>query len=440
MQYRNTNMKVMWLCNTPTAAVAKACKIPKSAQGGWLVSVANELEQNKGVEFTYVLLSKEAVQGIQYVTNERSTYVTVNMSDGSDSALIAAFEEVLKKQKPEIIHIWGTEYKHSWAMVEAAKKVEMIDQVVISIQGMASMYAMHYMGGIPGKYQMLPSFRDWLRKDSLKIQKRNMYLRGKYEISAIKDVKHAIGRTFWDHACVKLLNPQINYHFNNETLRENFYTSEWQYSKCRKHSIFVSQSHYPIKGFHYLVEAVAILKEKYPDVQVYVSGHGNAFKTGVLETAYGKYIKHLMRKYHLTENIQYVGMLDAEQMKQQFLKSEVFVSPSVIENSPNSVGEAMLLGMPIVSSNVGGVSDMLTHGKDGWLYQSDAPYLLAYYVSQFFENQSMEYEFGENAKAHARKTHNKEENIKKLLEIYEELLQGKVTNNDKESEKKVKAK
>ena len=52
----------------------------------------------------------------------------------------------------------------------------------------------------------------------------------------------------------------------------------------------------------------------------------------------------------------------------------------------------------------------------------------------------MEYEFGRNARVHARKTHNKEENISKLLEIYEELLQGKVTNHDKAFEKKIKTK
>ena len=45
--------------------------------------------------------------------------------------------------------------------------------------------------------------------------------------------------------------------------------------------------------------------------------------------------------------------------------------------------------MPIVSSNVGGVSDMLTHGKDGYLYQADAPYLLAYYIGQFFDDQEV---------------------------------------------------
>ena len=248
-----------------------------------------------------------------------------------------------------------------------------------------------------------------------------MIWRGCYEKETLSTIKHVIGRTFWDRACAESLNSEIAYHFNNETLRETFYTSEWNYEECKRHSIFVTQSHYPIKGFHYLLEAVAILKEKYDDISVYVSGHNNALKTGILATAYGKYLQSLIKKYDLSSHIHYVGLLNAEEMKKQYLETEVFVSPSVIENSPNSVGEAMLLGMPVVSSNVGGVSDMLTHNQEGYLYQADAPYLLAYYISSFFDNQEKEKEYGENARKHALKTHDKKENMKTLLEIYESI-------------------
>ena len=145
-----------------------------------------------------------------------------------------------------------------------------------------------------------------------------MRQRGCYEKETFSTVKHVIGRTFWDKACAKLMNPKITYHFNNETLRETFYTSKWNYNDCEKHSIFVSQSHYPIKGFHYLLEAVALLKDKYSDINVYISGHKNAFKTGILSTAYGKYIQHLIKKYDLSSCIHYVGLLNSEEMKKQF--------------------------------------------------------------------------------------------------------------------------
>lgn len=411
----------MWLCNAPIPQVAEACKISNTIHEGWLISVATELERRQDVQFVFVMPNKEVPEGVHYTECGNSVYVLVNQKNNDKDNLILTFENILAKVNPDIVHVWGTEYIQSWAMVQAAKKCNRLENVVVSMQGLVHRIAKHYMGGIPGKYQMIPSFRDVIRKDTLKSQETNMTQRGYFEKETLSSVKHVIGRTFWDKACVKSLNPEIQYHFNNETLRETFYESQWKYEKCKKHSIFVTQSHYPIKGFHYLLEAAAILKEKYADVSIYVSGHDNALKTGILSTAYGKYLQSLIKKYNLSSCIHYVGLLNAEEMKRQYLETEVFVSPSIIENSPNSVGEAMLLGMPVVSSNVGGVSDMMKHEKEGYLYQADAPYLLAYYISMFFDNQEIEETYGENARRHALETHNKEENMKTLLEIYENI-------------------
>ena len=89
----------------------------------------------------------------------------------------------------------------------------------------------------------------------------------------------------------------------------------------------------------------------------------------------------------LERNVVFTGPLDEEKMCQRYLKSNVFVCPSSIENSPNSLGEAMVLGVPCVASDVGGVSDMLKHKEEGFVYQTDAPYMLAHYVCEIFENE-----------------------------------------------------
>ena len=71
-------------------------------------------------------------------------------------------------------------------------------------------------------------------------------------------------------------------------------------------------------------------------------------------------------------------------MCEQYLKANVFVLPSAIENSPNSLGEAMMLGTPTVVSDVGGVKNMIDHEKEGYVYQPDASYMIAYYAGRFF--------------------------------------------------------
>ena len=50
-----------------------------------------------------------------------------------------------------------------------------------------------------------------------------------------------------------------------------------------------------------------------------------------------------------------------------FANSHIFHS-SYIENSPNSVGEAQMVGVPVVASRVGGTDSMVEHGKTGFMY------------------------------------------------------------------------
>ena len=95
-----------------------------------------------------------------------------------------------------------------------------------------------------------------------------------------------------------------------------------------------------------------------------------------------------IKKYHLQNKVIFTGPLNESKMRQRYLDAHVFVSPSLIENSPNSLGEAMILGVPSISSYVGGVPDMIKDKKEGFLYQHDAPYMLAY-ICEIFKHDSI---------------------------------------------------
>ena len=72
-------------------------------------------------------------------------------------------------------------------------------------------------------------------------------------LQTVEKVHHIMGRTDWDRACTMEINPSAEYHFCNETLRPEFYVGEWNYEKCRKHSIFMSQGYNSIKGIRELM-------------------------------------------------------------------------------------------------------------------------------------------------------------------------------------------
>lgn len=411
-------MVILWLCNSPTPYISSMFDIPTCSKEGWLVDMSERISNCIDTSLIYVF-PWESDERIKEQKVGKNIYIMV-----SPDLKSWEYESILNKYVPDIIHIWGSEYSKTLEMVRASSKCNVQEKVVISIQGLVGAFSYHYMGNIPGKYQIIPSLRDVIRKDSLNKQLKSFVKRGKDERKALQLVNHVIGRTFWDYNYAKLVNPNINYHFNNETLRASFYKNGWKKETCVKHRIFVTQASYPLKGFHYLLQAVALIKDRYPDVSIVVSGADNSFKSMLLETSYGKYLRLLMKKEKLTDFVRYIGMLDEEEMLKQYLKAEVFVSPSSIENSPNSVGEAMLLGMPVISSNVGGVADLLEHNKEGFLYQADAPYLLAYYITCFFENEDLEIQMGEAARVHAKSTHDAEKNYKSLIEIYRNIQEN----------------
>ena len=129
----------------------------------------------------------------------------------------------------------------------------------------------------------------------------------------------------------------------------------------------------------------------------------------------------LIKKFDLTDSVTFTGFLNANQMKDRYLKSNVFVSASVIENSPNSLGEAMLLGVPCVSSHVGGVHNMLTHGVEGYTYPADEVHMLAYYICKIFSDKENVEKMANKAREHALYTHSPERNLHELMNIYREV-------------------
>ena len=240
-------------------------------------------------------------------------------------------------------------------------------------------------------------------------------------MEALQKARHVIGRPDWDRACALKINPQLAYHFCNETLREDFYQGQWQYDTCRKHRIFASSCAYPVKGFHYLLEAFQEVSKRFPDATLAVPGKNLMQIPAYRLEGYQKYLKSLILRYGLEEKIDFLGSLSGAQMKQAFLEANVFALPSTIENSPNSLGEAMVLGVPCVAGDVGGVAQLLHNGQEGFVYPSTAPYMLAYYIEQVFAMEAEAAAMGAAARSHGLMTHAPEKNLEMLMAIYRSI-------------------
>lgn len=336
------------------------------------------------------------------------------------------FAEIYEDFKPDVIHIFGTEYSHTYAACKAAKDP---NRILIGIQGLCSEFSKHYYEGLPEEIINKYTLRDFLKQDNIKQQYDKFVIRGQREIDAIKIAGNVTGRTDWDKKHTSLINPNARYLFMNETLRSVFYEGKWDYNKCEVHSIFMSQGDYPIKGLHVMLEAMALIKDKYPDMKLYVSGNKitgeDTLKKKILIGEYGKYLRGLMNKYSLRDKVVFLGSINANEMKERYLKCNVYVSPSLIENSPNSVGEAMLLSVPTITSDVGGVRNLLTEGEEGFYFKSTDYKQLAKKITEVFESPVEKLiEMGEKASNHARNTHDGDKNLSRLMEIYQIIAES----------------
>ena len=88
----------------------------------------------------------------------------------------------------------------------------------------------------------------------------------------------------------------------NETLRPGFYTKSWDRENIVEHRIFMSQGNIPLKGLHVVIEALAIVREKYEDAHIVVAGDDIVEKPFYKIPRYGKYLKTQLEKLHLSDS------------------------------------------------------------------------------------------------------------------------------------------
>lgn len=422
-------MKILWINGSPLPDFAYYLGL-KEGGGLWLVrlsKVISEAVQENNQLIVICAVPKKSME--KKVKIGKICYIGIysrNKAHSYSKEFSKKVKEVIQDNTPDIIHIWGTENEFSYCSFKAAEEIGYKKKTIVSLQGIVSIIAIHYFTGIPIKYVMNFTLSEIAKRKNIYFQAKEFSRRGIYEQYVIKNCPNIVGRTLWDKAYALELNRQCNYYISNETLRDSFYGPKWDIDKCERHSIFMSSSGYPVKGVHMMIKALRIVKQVYPDVQLYVPGK-NRITSKASErlrfNSYDRYIYRLIDEYELQENITFLGYLSEKEMLKRYLNANVFVSASLIENSSNAIGEAMILGVPVVASCVGGIQSLLEHGREGLLYSVDEPHMLARYVLDIFENDCKALRLSEEGRKRALITHSLDKNFSELMKVYMSVIE-----------------
>jgi glycosyltransferase involved in cell wall biosynthesis len=146
------------------------------------------------------------------------------------------------------------------------------------------------------------------------------------------------------------------------------------------------------KQMHFLVEAFALLKDKFPDWKVHIYGSGPDKKK----------IKRLIRQRGLSDRVFLCGVVD--DIERQLVAAELFCIPSSHEGCPCALQEAMACGLPSIGfADCSGVNELIADGETGFLAKKIAIESLASAMGQLMGSPDLRAAMGRSAKERSQK-------------------------------------
>ena len=425
-------MKILWITNIPFGPLNQILGQGNATSGSWLEAAYNSFANQPDLELLIVTVGN-VKERLEVKINNSTFYMLpggfpVNYDCYSDKNR-SDWKKIRNEFRPDIIQVWGTEYTHGYLAIQVMDKVP----AVIYMQGLLGQIARYYLGGISDKdLRKSISLRDIIKWDWIKIQQSNFRKGAVYESKMIHLAGNVIVENRWCEVHCKAIYNKCNIFKSKLSIKEVFFKENWTVQKMVPLTIMTNASGYPLKGLHVLLKALSIVASKYPQVKLLIPGEKSPLEKShfekLKESGYSKYIRSLIFKLNLKNNISFLGRLNSEEMAEKMSESNVFVLPSSIENHSSTLIEAMIVGVPCISSYVGGVPEYVKNELNGLLYRFEDHEILADCINRVFENQVFAEKIALTGRIEMREARKSINFSEDLLQIYSQIL--KVNHQD----------
>lgn len=422
-------MRVLWL--TCTAAGASKIVNQNTHARGWIASLADLIKVDNNIDLAIAFFDnyksefKFEFEGIIYYPmkdklSSRVKQMKSRLIGKLWDTNLPGIQKVIEDFKPDIIQIFGTE--SGMGDIVGNTKVP----IIIHLQGLVNPYVLQWL---PKNISLLSilfnsKIRELIVRRDLVSEFFQFKKMGRREERLIKNTQNFFGRTAWDERFVRLINPEIKYFHCDEVLRPLFYehAGKWQENTIDILRIVTIVNAEMYKGLDMVLETADILKNntslKFEWVVVGVGKENRILK-----------MMEINKKTRFKNtSVVFKGVKQGQDLISELLKSNIFIHPSHIDNSPNSVCEAMLLGMPIIAGYVGGIPSLIQDQFNGLLYNSYDPFDLAGLILQCATNKSQMGIMGKNANITALERHDSTKIVNKIKESYK-LILSQTDNN-----------
>lgn len=419
-------MKVLWLSsakglfNSSDSHFYNGC--------GWVSSLQKLVENSNEIDLGVGFLTTEKheiqqqgrtkyypITSPKFSAAKKLLYYYYGYKRYSLSYYLTQLQYVIEDFKPDVIHIFGIE--NPLAVILGKTKVPQI----VHIQGLLLPYDnAFYPPGI-NRFSFIwpPTIREWILRNGFIFAKKSIHVRALYEQGLFKSARFFMGRTSWDKQVSNLLAPQSSYYHVDEVLRDIFYENKGNWvPKQNKMIITSTLSETVYKGLDVVLKTANILKGNgLIDYEWHIVG----IPTGSSMTNFYE----LATKIRSVDvNIIYEGVKNESELCHLLLKSSVYVHPSYIDNSPNSLCEAQILGLPVIGSYVGGIPSLISNKETGLLFSANDIYELASLLITLHNDKEMVSRLSKRGYEVASQRHDRESIMSCLLETYKVVVKG----------------
>lgn len=141
-------------------------------------------------------------------------------------------------------------------------------------------------------------------------------------------------------------------------------------------------------------------------------------------------IEQFIKENNLQDRIKLLGFLNHDEMIETIRKCKFVVLPSIwYDNCPYSVLETLVIGKPVIASNIGGIPELVKDNENGFIVKPNNVEELARKMKELFENKELLQKFSEQAKATSRRLYTEKNYYDKIMKIYNEVVKKGVRND-----------
>lgn len=421
-------MKILWIVNKPIGGLHVHLFNKRATGGLWLEAMIDRVVTDPDVDL--VVVNVGAVNSVRRMEIEGVCYYTIpgKSNEGYDYKSKKArtyWKGIFAQEKPDLIELWGTEMPLGIPALDEAGNTP----AVVYVQGILESIGKYYTAGINVReLKKARSFRDIITGTTIP-QKQGAYLkRAKLEEQTVSRCKNIIIENKWAEAYYKKSCPDVTVHWCPLSISSEFSQAAWSIAGVKRFSVMCPAANYPIKGLHMLLKAIAIVKKSYPYVNLSIPGtplkDKLSLKDYFKQNGYEKYIRKQIKSLGLSDNVHYTGRLTASQMAQMMSESHVFVMSSAIENHSSTLKEAMTVGIPCVSSYVGGVPEYAKHGENCLMYRFEDYEVLAQEIMRLFESDDLCQHLSQNASRMMREFRQNNDFYDISKKIYQTIIEN----------------